>query len=88
MTITIPDAVLLETKISSADLRIELATYLYEKQRLSIGKARKVAGLNLIEFQKELAKRNIYLHLGIQDLEIDIKNLSSFRLSGRQNQRP
>ncbi len=76
MTITIPDAVLSETKISSADLRIELATYLYERQRLSIGKARKVAGLNLIEFQKELAKRNIYLHLGIQDLEIDIKNLS------------
>lgn len=46
MTITIPDAVLSETKISSADLRIELATYLYERQRLSIGKARKVAGQN------------------------------------------
>ena len=76
MTITIPDTVLSETNISSADLRIELATYLYEKQRLSIGKARKIAGLNLIAFQKELAKRNIYLHLGIQDLEIDIKNLS------------
>lgn len=76
MTITIPDAVLSETKISSADLRIELATYLYEKQRLSIGKARKVAGLNLVEFQKELAKRDIYLHLGIQDLEKDIDNLS------------
>ena len=77
MTFTIPDAVLAETKISSAELKIELAVYLYEKQRLSIGKARKVAGLNLIGFQKELAKRNIYLHISIQDLETDLKNLNS-----------
>jgi predicted HTH domain antitoxin len=77
MTFTIPDTVLAETKISSAELRTELAVYLYEKQRLSIGKARKVAGLNLIEFQKELAKRNVYLHLSIQDLDIDLKNLNS-----------
>ena len=76
MTITIPDTVLSETNISSADLRIELATYLYEKQRLSIGKARKIAGLNLIAFQKELAKRNIYLHLDIHDIETDLHNLS------------
>ena len=77
MTFTIPDTVLAETKISSDELRIELAVYLYEKQRLSIGKARKVAGLNLIEFQKELAKRDIYLHLSIGDLETDLKNLNS-----------
>ena len=76
MTLTIPDEVLTQTRISSAELRIELATYLYEKQRLSIGKARKIAGLNLIAFQKELAKRNIYLHLSIKDLETDLKNLS------------
>ena len=77
MTFTIPDTVLAETKISSAELRIELAAYLYEKQRLSIGKARKVAGLNLIKFQKELAQRNIFLHLSVQDLETDLKNLNS-----------
>ena len=76
MTFTIPDTILAETKISSDELRIELAVYLYEKQRLSIGKARKVAGLNLIEFQKELAQRNIFLHLSVQDLETDLKNLN------------
>ena len=76
MTFTIPDTVLAETKISSDELRIELAVYLYEKQRLSIGKARKVAGLNLIEFQKELVQRNIFLHLSVQDLETDLKNLN------------
>ena len=76
MTFTIPDTVLAETRLSSDELRIELAVYLYEKQRLSIGKARKVAGLNLIEFQKELVQRDIFLHLSVQDLETDLKNLN------------
>jgi predicted HTH domain antitoxin len=42
---------------------------------MSIGKARRIAGLDLVQFQKELAKRNIYLQLGIEDLESEIRNL-------------
>ena len=57
------------------EMRIEIAAYLYEKQRMSIGKARRIAGLDLVQFQKELAKRNIYLQLGIEDLESEIRNL-------------
>lgn len=75
MTISIPDEVLAQTKLSTAELKIELAAYLYEKQRLSVGKACKIAGLGLIDFQKELAKRNIYLHLTIEDVDTDLRNL-------------
>jgi predicted HTH domain antitoxin len=57
------------------EMRIEIAAYLYEKQRMSIGKARRIAGLDLVQFQKELAKRNIYLQLGIEDLESEVRNL-------------
>lgn len=76
MTISIPDEVMAQTKLSASDLKIELAAYLYEKRRLSIGKARKIAGLGLIDFQQELAKRNIYLHLTIEDVDTDLRNLS------------
>jgi len=75
MTISIPDEVLAQAKLSTAELKVELAAYLYEKKRLSIGKARKIAGLSLIDFQKELAKRNIYLHLTKEDVDTDLKNL-------------
>ncbi len=75
MTISIPDEVLAQTKLSTDELKIELAAYLYEEQRLSIGKARKIAGLGLIDFQKELAKRSIYLHLTIEDVDTDLRNL-------------
>lgn len=75
MTLTIPDEVLTHANISSKDMRIEVAAYLYEKQRISIGKARLIAGLSLIQFQKELAKRNIYLQIGIEDIDTEVNNL-------------
>jgi predicted HTH domain antitoxin len=75
MTLTIPDEILSHTNISSIDMRIEVAAYLYEKQRISIGKARLIAGLSLIQFQKELAKRNIYLQISSKDLDTEVKNL-------------
>jgi len=75
MTITIPDDVLNDLQLTSAELRIEIAAYLYEKKRLSMGKARSIAGLGLIEFQKELTKRDIYLQISPQDIEKDISNL-------------
>ncbi len=78
MTLTIPDEILSQSNITSTDMRIEVAAYLYEKQRMSIGKAKLVAGLNLIQFQKELAKRNIYLQIEAKDLETEINNLRLF----------
>jgi predicted HTH domain antitoxin len=76
MTLTIPDDILGQIPISSTDLRVEIAVYLYEKQRLSIGKARKLAGLNLIQFQKELSKRNVFLHLDVTEIDKELQNLN------------
>jgi predicted HTH domain antitoxin len=78
MTLIIPDEILSLTNITSTDMRIEVAAYLYEKKRMSIGKARLIAGLNLIQFQKELAKRNIYLQIEAKDLEAEVNNLRLF----------
>ncbi len=75
MTITIPDSIAIQTKLNEHDLLIDIAVYLYEKKRLSIGKARKLAGLDLISFQKELEKREVFIHFDIGDLELDLKNL-------------
>lgn len=76
MTITIPDNVLTDAQITPDELLIDFAAYLYNKQILSIGQAKKIAQLDLISFQKELAKRNIYLHFDVEDLEKDLKNLN------------
>ena len=75
MIITIPDNTLSEVKISASELLIDLAVYLYDKERLSLGQARKLAGLDILSFQKELAKRNVFLKYDIDDLNKDIQNI-------------
>ncbi len=75
MTITIPDSTLAQANIKPEDLLIELAVYLYDKKALSWGKARKLSGLDEMSFRKELAKRDVYMHFGMEDLEKDLKNL-------------
>lgn len=62
-------------EMSQDQLKIELAVYLYAQKKISMGQARKLAELDQISFQKELAKREVYIHFGIEDLKEDLTNL-------------
>lgn len=73
--LVIPGEVLERAEMSGEDLLIEIAVYLYEKERLSIGQAKDLAGMDLVSFQKELAERDIYLHFDIEDYYSDLENL-------------
>ena len=73
--LVISNSVLEQANISSTELRLEIAVYLYAKERLSIGQARRLAGLDLVSFQKELAKRDVYIHYDSEDLKTDLKSL-------------
>lgn len=74
--LNIPENVLLSARISADELLIELAVYLYDQERLSIGQAKNLAQTDLISFQKELAKRNVYIKFDVSDFEDDMKTLS------------
>lgn len=65
-----------QLKLTPSELLIELAVHLYDTEKLSMGQAKKLAGLTQIDFQKELAKRDVYIKYDIEDLETDLKNLS------------
>ncbi len=65
-----------ELQISPSELLIDLAVYLYDKEKLSMGQAKKLAGLTQIEFQKEMSKRGVLIKYDIEDLEKDLENLS------------
>lgn len=75
MALIITDETLLKAQISATDLLIDLACFLYEKKRMSIGQARHLAGLDQISFQKELAAREINIHYTEEDLNSDLNNL-------------
>jgi predicted HTH domain antitoxin len=54
---------------------VELAVYLYSQGRLSVGKARQLAGMSLWEFRQLLASRRIAPHYDETDLDQDITTL-------------
>ena len=70
----IPAKTLEKLKITPSELLIELAVHLYDTEKLSMGQAKKLANLTQIDFQKELAKRDVYIKYDIEDLETDLKN--------------
>lgn len=75
MNITIPDEILESAQMSTDDIKVELAILLYQQKRISIGQARHLAGMHLIQFQKEMDKRGICINYGVEDFENDIKTL-------------
>ena len=75
MAIIITKDTLADINLSEKEFLIDFVCYLYDKKRLSMGKARKLAGLNLIDFQKELAKREVNIRYSDTDLDTDLKNL-------------
>ncbi|MCB0521914.1 MAG: UPF0175 family protein [Lewinellaceae bacterium] len=67
--------ILEKANISPKELLIDLAVYLYDKGRLSMGQAKKLAGLDQISFQKEMSKRGVYLNYGVEEFKEDLKTL-------------
>ena len=77
MALTISDETLKEASLSPEAFKIEIATHLYDIGRLTLGQARKLADLDQVSFQKELAKRNIYLKYDTEDLDDDLKTINN-----------
>lgn len=78
--ISIPSDLFLALNKSEDELRNELTLYtaiqFYMNNKLTIGKAARLAGLTKIEFETLLAKNRIPISkLDINDIEADIKKL-------------
>ncbi|NEP11963.1 MAG: UPF0175 family protein [Symploca sp. SIO2C1] len=75
MSVVIPDDVLVSARMSETQLKLEIAIMLFQQDRISIGKARRLAGINLLEFQREISQRGICIHYDVEEFEEDIKTL-------------
>jgi predicted HTH domain antitoxin len=73
----IPRDILDAARLTLPQLQVELAVHLYAQRRLSIGKARELAGLSLWEFRQLLASRRIAPHYDLADLAEDVETLRS-----------
>ena len=75
MRLDIPDEILHAAGLSEAELRQELAVVLFRSQKITLGQASQIAGLNQLQFQHILASRQIPVHYDVAELEQDLRTL-------------
>ncbi len=81
VTLEIPGEVLYTTRLTQEELKLELAVHLYEQGRLSFGKARTLADMDIWRFMQLLGSRGIPTHYDIDEYEEDLQTLA--RLEGK-----
>lgn len=74
-TLEISQDILDSACLTLDELKVELAVTLYAQGKLSIGKARELAGMSLWEFRQILGSRRIPPHYNVDDLTEDISTL-------------
>lgn len=79
MSLIISDDILQTTRMSAAELRLELAVTLFQREKLTLGQAGRLAGMNQWQFQQMLASREIPVHYGVADFEADLETLAELR---------
>ncbi len=75
MGLLIPDDVLHAARMTEAELRQEVATLLFEREKLMLAQAATLAQMSRIQFQHLLASRQIPVHYGVEEFDEDILTL-------------
>ena len=75
LMLEVPQEILDSARLTPSQLKVELAVHLYAEGRLSMGKARELAGMALWEFRQLLASRRTPPHFDVSDLEEDVSTL-------------
>lgn len=75
MSLIISDDILHTTRMSEAELLQEIAVLLYQKDKLTLGQASKLAKMSQLQFQHLLASRQIPIHYDVAEFESDLKTL-------------
>ena len=75
MAVVIPDEILQAANLTPAELLRELALVLFQQERLTMGQASDLAGLDRLTFQQLLGSRNIPIHYDVEELHQDVATL-------------
>ncbi len=76
MVVYIPDTYLEEAHLTATQVKLELAILLFQQERLTMAQAARLAGLHRMQMQRELARRKIPIHYGIEELKADMEKLN------------
>jgi predicted HTH domain antitoxin len=75
ITLNLPDSLSQTINFNQNDWLREIAIALFQEGRISLSRASKISGMEIIEFQKLLADRGICVHYDVEEFEQDIQHL-------------
>ncbi len=75
MGVIIPDDILHTARMTEEELKQEIAVLLFQKEKLTLAQATRLAGMNRLQFQHLLASRCIPVHYDIAEFEDDLQTL-------------
>ncbi len=75
MSLAIPDEVLYASHMTPSELEQALAILLFQREKLTLGQASRLAGMSQLQFQFLLANRQIPIHYDVADFEADLRTL-------------
>lgn len=75
MAVVIPDEILRAAALTPEELLQEVAVLLFQQDRLTLGQASELAGLDRLAFQQVLGRRNIPIHYDVEELHEDVATL-------------
>jgi predicted HTH domain antitoxin len=81
MTITIPEQVVRRAKLVEADILLRIAIELFKDEKVTLGQGSQIAKMHQAQFQKELAKRKVPIHYGVEEFEKDLETLAKLNLT-------
>jgi predicted HTH domain antitoxin len=76
MSVVIPDDIIQSTRLTAQELTQELAVALFQREKLTLGQASRLAQMNQWQFQQLLASRQIPIHYDVADFEADLQTLT------------
>jgi len=78
MLIELPDK-MLEGPLDRNKMLLEIAIYLFEKDKLTLGKAAELVGIPKMQMQNEIGGRGINMHYDEEMLENDLKSIEIYK---------
>lgn len=75
MGLIIPEDILRATGMSESELKKEIAVLLFQKEKLTLEQASRLADMSRLQFQHLLASREIPVHYDLEELKTDIETI-------------
>ena len=81
MSQILPEDILDATGMSEEELRQEIAVLLFQKEKLTLARASRLAGMTRLQFQHLIASREIPVHYDESDFAEDLRTLKELPFS-------